>query len=61
MVSRIKRVKPENKKEVYERKAFVSYILEISDYTYIYFKLFSINEVKKCFAYIYGAKDQGHL
>ena len=46
---------------MYERKDFFSYILETSDYTYIYLKLFTIIEVEKRFAYIYGASDQGSL
>ena len=77
---------------MYGRKAFLSYILEKSDYTYafkvfkngpskicgrhsssftwsileyldpyIHLKLFSIIEVKKCFAYIYGARNPNSL
>ena len=45
---------------MYERKAFFSYILATSDYTYILLTSFSIIEVKKCFAYIYGARDRGN-
>ena len=46
---------------MYERKAFFSYIVEASDYTYIHLILFCIIEVKKFFAYIYGARDCGKL